>query len=95
MLSRAPQQHLDASQQVVDVEWLGDEVVGPELEAQELVTSALGAATDEDGHVGHLFEDAAQHQPVLVGQDQVEDDQVRLDMLEHAARSGASRRLAD
>ena len=89
MLAGAPQQHLDPGEQVVDVERLGDEVVGAELEAEEGVAAALRAAAHEDRHVGHVLEDAAQHQPVLVGQHQIENDQVGLVLLNLRAGGGA------
>ena len=37
------------------VKRLGDEVVGAQFEAEERIASAERAATDEDGHVGHVF----------------------------------------
>ena len=89
VLRGAPQQHFHAGQQVVHVEGLGDEVVGAELQAQECVAPSLRGAADEDGHVGHRLEHAAQHQPVLVGQHQVENDQVGLVLLDLPASGGA------
>jgi hypothetical protein len=90
----AAQQHLDAREQVVHVEWLGDEIVRAQLQRQELVASPLSPGANEDRALDHLFEHTAQHQPVLVGQDEVENDQAGLDLLGQGARDSAGRRLA-
>src|SRR3954452_10020699 len=77
VLRGATEQHLDAGEQVVHIERLGDEVVGAELQTQEGVTAAQRAATDKDGDASGVLEHAAQDEPIFVGQDEVENDEVR------------------
>jgi len=72
-----PQDGLNACQQIVHVKGLADEVVGAEFERQDRVGSAGTASDDDDGDIGDALEQAAQDQPVDVGEHQVEQDQIR------------------
>jgi len=47
------------------------------------------ATTDQNWRANHILQDSAQHQAVLVGQDQIENDQIGLVPLNFAARRGA------
>ena len=88
LLRSAAQQDFDAGQQVVDVKRLGDEVVGAELQTEKRVAAALCAAANQDRHIGNVLQNATQHQPVLVWQDQVENDELRPHLFDQGTRGG-------
>jgi hypothetical protein len=89
----AAQHGLDARLELVDVERLGDEVVRAKLEAEHPVAGLIARAADDDGGRRARLEIAAQHQPVGVGQHQVEDDQIGLHLVEEALGLSRGRRL--
>src|SRR3712207_8149243 len=59
-----------------DVEGLGEEVVGAELEAEDGVALAGGTGADDDGDVGAVVEVGAEDEAIGVGEHEVEQDEV-------------------
>ncbi len=73
----APQQALDAGQQLARVEGLGHVVVGPHLEPNDLVDVVVAAGDQDDADRGVARTQLArQRQPVLARQVDVEQHQV-------------------
>ena len=92
-----PAQHaLDAGQQLAQIEGLGDVVVRAELEADHAVHHVAGRRHHDDADVVVLPQVARQHQPVLAGHADIEEDDVgklALDLLAHlGAGVGDARR---
>ena len=73
---RAPQHGADASEQLLQVERLGDVIVGAELQPLHLVGLLAARRQDDDGHLARLPQHRAQIEAVEVGQRQVEHDQI-------------------
>ena len=78
---RTPQDGADAGGQLVGVERLGDVVVGAEVEALGLVGGRALGRQQDDGDRAPLAELAHDLDAVEVGHDDVEQDDVRPDLL--------------
>ncbi len=76
----APAQHRPgARQELPQAEWLGDIVVGPELEPDHPVDLIAPMAGGDDHRQVGMGADLAQEvQPVFLAEPEVEDDQARL-----------------
>ena len=81
---RPPQGRLDPGQQLRKAERLRDVVVGAELEAADLVGLGAAGGDDEDRDAAELA-DPLDHLPAVeAGQRDVEDDEVRMVVVELA-----------
>src|SRR3990172_7799561 len=84
---RAAQDRLDAGDELARVERLGQVVVCPDLEPDDLVDVLVAGGKHEDGDVRPLADAPADVDPVQVGEHEVEDDQRR------RVRRGAGERV--
>ena len=75
----APEDGLDAGDQLSRVEGLRDVVVGADLEADDLVDVVVAGGEDDDGNVGCLAQLFADGEAVHLRHHYVEDDQVGVD----------------
>ena len=82
-----PQHGFDTRFELIDVERLGDEVVSAELQTEDGIALLRRGAADDDRHVGDRFEARTQHEPVDVGQHQIENDQIGPGLLEQVFAS--------
>ena len=73
----APQHGLDARQQHVRVEGLGDVVVGAQLQPQNGIQLTAASRDEDHRRVGLLLEQPQRVQAVHAGQAHVQQDQVR------------------
>ena len=78
---RAPQDGADAGRELVRVEGLGDVVVGAEVEALGLIGGRALGGQQDDGDRSALAELAHDLDAVEIGHDDVEEDDVRADLL--------------
>ena len=77
MASRAAQQRADARQHLLEMEGLGDIVVGAGIEALDLVAPAVARGEDEDRHGAAGPPPGFQHRDAVhLRQADVEDDRV-------------------
>ena len=94
-LDLAPADGLEPGQELDPAEGLGQVVVGPGVEAPDLVALGGERGQHQDGHVAHV-PDPLEHLPAVeVGQAHVEDDQVGVVLVELAHPVAAQRRLGD
>ena len=70
------QGNVDTRLQLVERKRLGEEIVRSEVKANRRIVFPLRRATDDHWHVATSFEVCAQHQPITVGQDEVQHDHV-------------------
>ena len=74
---RAAQERLDPAHQLAQAERLGQVVVRPELQPDDLVDLVVAGGQDEDGHLGAGRPEAPEDlEAVHPGQADVEDDEV-------------------
>jgi hypothetical protein len=95
LLLGAPQDRLDARQQLALAERLGDVVVGAQLQAHDAVHLFLASGEDDDRQVEGFAQPPRDGEAVLVGQLEVEDDQVDDLDREHAVHVGSGFRYRD
>ena len=86
---------MDAGQQLDPAERLRQVVVGPGVEAADLVAFGGERGQHEDGHVAHVADAFEDLPPVEVGHPHVEDHQVRLLLMEEADAVAAQHGLGD
>ena len=91
----APQDALDAGDELIGVEGLRHVVLGVELERADLRLGGVDGREDDDRQVGDLLHPAAELEAVHPGHHQVDDQQGRPRALELLERGGAGRRGAD
>ena len=84
-VGRAAQDRLDAPEQFARVEGLGDVVIGPEFQPDDAVHVLAARGEHDDRHLRVRPQLAAQCQPVLARQHQVEHDQIDMRALHDAA----------
>src|SRR5579862_1001904 len=80
--ARAAQQRFDAREQHSRLHGLHDIVVGAHLESQHLVDVLALGGEDEDRHRAAPAKLAADREPILAGQHEVEDDELGLQAVE-------------
>ena len=66
----------DAGHKLLELEGLGEVVVGPQVEALHAVVHLVAGGEHDHGHAGDLAQPAAKLEAVDAGQHEVEDDEV-------------------
>jgi len=90
---RAPEHRLDASEQLAQVERLGDVVVGADLEADHLVDRVAAAGDEHQAALPVLAQLPGNREAILAGQAEVEQHELRRIGGHQAEQLGAAVRL--
>ena len=86
----AAQNRSDAGDQLPELAWFRQVIVGPQFKPYDAVDRARGRREHNDGNAARLLEGTDDRQPVLLRHVEVEDDEFGLVALERLPQAGSA-----